>query len=88
MFLTGPKKEIAKLAIDSLKLTAIEKKLEERESANDLFVHSTIFVVVDQRGKRAEWCSTDVYELAQQRADVLNRKGKSPRPGSSCADET
>jgi|GraSoiStandDraft_4_1057263.scaffolds.fasta_scaffold111696_2 hypothetical protein len=46
------------------------------------------FVVVDQRGKRAEWCSTDVYELAQQRADVLNRKGKSPRPGSSCADET
>jgi protein SCO1/2 len=32
MFLTGTKQEIAKLAIDSLKLTAIEKKPEERES--------------------------------------------------------
>ena len=32
MFLTGTKQEIAKLAIDSLKLTAIAKKPEERES--------------------------------------------------------
>ena len=48
MLLTGPQREIAKLAIDSLKLTAIEKKAEERESPNDLFVHSTIFVIVDQ----------------------------------------
>ena len=51
MFLTGPKKDIAKLAIDSLKLTAIEKQAAERESPNDLFVHSTIFVLVDQRGR-------------------------------------
>jgi len=51
LFLTGPQKNIAGLAIDSLNLTAIEKKPEERESANDLFVHSTIFVVVDQKGQ-------------------------------------
>jgi len=51
MFLTGTKKEIAALAIGSLKLTAIEKKPEERENANDLFVHSTIFVVVDKQGR-------------------------------------
>jgi protein SCO1 len=50
-FLTGTKKEISHLAIDSLKLATIEKKPEERESADDLFVHSTIFVVVDKRGK-------------------------------------
>jgi protein SCO1/2 len=50
-FLTGTKKQIASLAIDSLKLTAIEKKPDERESAADLFVHSTIFVVVDKRGQ-------------------------------------
>lgn len=49
MFLTGTKKEIAALAIDSLKLTAIEKKPEEREDPADLFVHSTIFVVVDKQ---------------------------------------
>ena len=50
-FLTGTKKQIGDLAIDSLKLAAIEKKPEDRESENDLFVHSTIFVVVDKRGQ-------------------------------------
>ncbi len=51
MFLTGTKQEIAKLAIDSLKLTAVEKKPEERESPQDLFVHSTIFVVADKQAR-------------------------------------
>jgi protein SCO1/2 len=51
MFLTGTKQEIGKLAIDSLKLTAIEKKPEERESPQDLFVHSTIFVIADKQGQ-------------------------------------
>jgi cytochrome oxidase Cu insertion factor (SCO1/SenC/PrrC family) len=51
MFLTGTRQEVAKLAIDSLKLTAIEKKPEERESPQDLFVHSTIFVIADKRGQ-------------------------------------
>jgi len=51
MFLTGPKKEIAALAIDSLKLTTIEKKPEERENPQDLFIHSTIFVVVDKQAR-------------------------------------
>ena len=50
-FLTGTKQDVAKLAIDSLKLTAIEKKPEERQSPQDLFVHSTIFVIVDKRGQ-------------------------------------
>lgn len=51
MFLTGTKKEIAALAIGSLKLTAIEKKPEERENPQDLFIHSTIFVVVDKQAR-------------------------------------
>ncbi|HYG25151.1 MAG TPA: SCO family protein [Verrucomicrobiae bacterium] len=50
MFLTGSKTEIARAAIDGLKLTAIEKAPEERESVDDLFIHSTIFVVVDRHG--------------------------------------
>ena len=32
-------------------MTAIEKKPEERESPQDLFVHSTIFVIADKRGQ-------------------------------------
>ena len=50
-FLTGDKRAIANLAMDSLKLTAIAKKPEERTDAADLFVHSTIFVIVDKQGQ-------------------------------------
>ena len=50
-FLTGNKKQVYGLAIDSLKLTAIEKKPEERIDEADLFIHSTIFVVVDQQAR-------------------------------------
>lgn len=50
-FLTGDKKEIAPLAIDGLKLTAIEKKPEEQQSVDDLFIHSTYFVVVDRQAR-------------------------------------
>ncbi len=50
-FLTGSKDEVLRLAIDSLKLTAIEKEPGKRESAEDLFIHSTIFVVVDKQAR-------------------------------------
>ena len=51
LFLTGAKTEINRLAVDSLKLTAIEKKPEDRESPDDLFIHSTIFVIVDKQAQ-------------------------------------
>ena len=51
MFLTGTKEQIAKLAIDSLKLITMEKPVAERDSVNDLFIHSTIFVAVDKKGQ-------------------------------------
>jgi protein SCO1/2 len=50
-FLTGDKVVVANLAIDGLKLTAIEKPAAERTDPADLFVHSTIFVVVDKQGR-------------------------------------
>jgi protein SCO1 len=59
MLLTGTKKEIAALAIGSLKLTAIEKKPEERENPQDLFIHSTIFVVVDKQARLRAVCETE-----------------------------
>ena len=51
MFLTGTKKELYNLAVDSLKLSAVEKKPEERTSPEDLWVHSTIFVLVDKHAQ-------------------------------------
>lgn len=50
-FLTGTKKEIANLGIHSLKLAAVEKPLELREQADDLFIHATIFVLVDKQAR-------------------------------------
>jgi protein SCO1/2 len=50
-FLTGTKKQVNGLAVDSLKLSAVEKKPEERVTPEDLWVHSTIFVIVDKRGQ-------------------------------------
>lgn len=59
MFLTGDPREISRLAVDSLKLTAIEKKPQEQESPEDLFIHSTIFVVVDKQGRLRRVVETD-----------------------------
>jgi cytochrome oxidase Cu insertion factor (SCO1/SenC/PrrC family) len=51
MFLTGTKGQLGDLATGSLKLSAVETKPAERESPADLFVHSTVFVVVDKHGQ-------------------------------------
>jgi cytochrome oxidase Cu insertion factor (SCO1/SenC/PrrC family) len=51
IFLTGGKKQIAHLARDGLKLIAEETNPAERTSDNDLFIHSTLFVIVDKQGR-------------------------------------
>ena len=51
MLLTGTKKDVNHLAVDSLKLSAVEKKPEERVTPEDLWVHSTIFVLVDKHAQ-------------------------------------
>lgn len=50
-FLTGTKQQIGGLAVSSLKLSAVPIKPEDRTSANDLWVHSTIFVIVDKHAQ-------------------------------------
>jgi cytochrome oxidase Cu insertion factor (SCO1/SenC/PrrC family) len=51
MFLTGTKAEIAGLASDSLKLSAVPVKPEDRKNDADLFIHTTIFVLVDKNAQ-------------------------------------
>ena len=51
MFLSGTKKQLNNLAVDSLKLSAVEKKPEDRVTPDDLWVHSTIFVVIDKHAQ-------------------------------------
>ena len=50
-FLTGTKKEIGLLAANSLKLGAQPVKPEEQKDAADLFIHTTIFVIVDKHAQ-------------------------------------
>ena len=50
-FLTGNKSDIARLAREGLKLVAQETKPEERVNDADLFIHSTVFVLLDKKGR-------------------------------------
>jgi len=50
-FLTGAKSEIVRLAVDDMKLIVREKPLGEQTSPEDLFIHATIFVVIDRQGR-------------------------------------
>ena len=49
--MTGTKAEIAALASGSLKLSAVPVKLEDQKSVADLFIHTTIFVIVDRQAR-------------------------------------
>ncbi len=61
--LTGTKKQIAVAAVDGLKLTALDKEMAQQENPNDLFIHSTIFVLVDKKGRAREVFESDVPEM-------------------------
>lgn len=50
-FLTGDKRVINTVAVDGLKLAVEETPPGERENPNDLFIHSTKFVLVDRVGR-------------------------------------
>jgi len=50
-FLTGTKSEIAAVAANSLKLSTQPVRLEEQKDAADLFIHTTIFVIVDKHAQ-------------------------------------
>lgn len=50
-FVTGTREQIRRLAVDRLLLVLKDKTEEQRESADDLFLHSTLIVVVDGYGR-------------------------------------
>lgn len=50
-FLTGTRDQVRTLAVDSLKLVLQDVPAAQRTAENDLFIHSTLFVVVDKAGR-------------------------------------
>jgi protein SCO1/2 len=57
-FLTGTKKQIVDAA-ENLKFVRVEKDEKERESVDDLFIHSTTFMIIDKRGQIRGVVETD-----------------------------
>lgn len=49
--LTGTKRDMVNLAVQGLKLTTIEKPEGQRDIPEDLFIHSSISVLVDGQGR-------------------------------------
>lgn len=59
-FLTGDNKELRRLELDDFKFIAVPKDASSQESRDDLFIHSTYFMILDQRARvRAVVESTD-----------------------------
>lgn len=50
-FLTGAKSELHKVEVDGLRLAVLDKPAGEQEGANDLFIHSSKFVLIDRQGQ-------------------------------------
>jgi len=73
LFLTGTKKQIADLAANSLKLTALPKEPGQQETPADLFIHSTIFVLVDKQARLRGTFETsgDGVDPIQTKAQIL-----------------
>jgi len=65
-FLTGPKADLMKLAVDNLKLTALPVELEKRTSPNDLFLHSRLFILVDAQGRVRQHFEFDAPDLLKK----------------------
>ena len=50
-FLTGPKQDVYQLAIQGLKFALVEKEPGKRDYSDDLFIHSTLLMIVDPQGR-------------------------------------
>ena len=76
-FLTGTKAQIGALAGGSLKLSAVPVAAAQQKNPADLFIHSTIFVVVDKQarlrgvfqteGEDIDWTNVQPHILAAVR---------------------
>jgi protein SCO1/2 len=51
LFLTGPKAQLRRATVEGMKLSVLDKPPAQREDADDLFIHSDKFVLVDRTGR-------------------------------------
>jgi protein SCO1/2 len=51
IFLTGGKAELHRATVEGMKLSVVDKPPGQRKDANDLFIHSEKFVLIDRSGR-------------------------------------
>lgn len=68
-FLTGEKADLYQFAIDGLRLAVAENDPEKTVSIEDMFIHSTMFVLVDRDGMIRGWYN-------EQDEKVVEKMGK------------
>ncbi|MGA1235940.1 MAG: SCO family protein [Limisphaerales bacterium] len=70
-FLTAERGYINRLVMDEFLLALSEKPMEEREAEDDLFLHSTKWVLVDRRGRlRGIYEGTERSSVSQAMRDI------------------
>ncbi len=72
-FLTGALPELRRVAIDDFKFVAVEKDAASQESKDDLFIHSTYFMILDQRGRVRAVIESAEPGAVDQAVDAVNR---------------
>lgn len=78
-FLTGAADQLQRLSVRDLKFVVNEKEEEYREQPEDLFIHSTYFMVVDAQGRlRAaiEGAEPGAAERVVEAVDQLKRESE------------
>ena len=72
-FLTGTPKQIADFAVGGLKFTTLDKELSEQSDGNDLFIHSTIFVVMDKKGRARAVLESDEASFKAKALGIVQK---------------
>ena len=70
-FLTGTKHQIVEAAAN-FKFARVEKTKDEQESENDLFIHSTIFIVVDKHGQLRSTIESDQPDALTRTKELVD----------------
>ena len=81
---TGTKTELGRLAANSLKLSAVPVKPEDQKNPADLFIHSTIFVVVDKHARLRGMFETRATAWI---GPMSSRESSPPCANSNASDE-
>ncbi len=72
-FLTGDLAELRRVAIDDFKFIAREKDQADQASADDLFIHSTYFMIVDRRARVRAIVESAEPGALEQTLDLVTR---------------